>query len=382
MIVGVYATEQSIRFDDRDSATIVADAVSGALHDAGLGIHDVDGINLCIGHPENTSWSRASMSASRLLQGRPHWTGMKITAISALAEAALAVAAGHCDVVVVAAGQAGLRRTTDATPPWTRRANPFYEPWGLHTMVEWALVAQQYMARYKVDEAEFAATAATIRNHGNDNPEAIFYGRGHVTGPDVLASRIIATPLRLLDCAMASEGGAAFVVASRSVAAACRGLNIDILGIGIERMGPSFGLGRPPLLSEVGMVGASAARSAFGAAGISPLDIDLCQLYDTCSFEVLRQLEAFGFCGEGEGAAYAAEADISRAGALPVCTDGGTMSHSHPGIPATHLRVVEAVTQLRGNAKQRQIESADLCLVANGGSGHLWNDVAVLGRAR
>jgi acetyl-CoA acetyltransferase len=376
----VFATRQARSFEDETSQTLTLAAVRGALADAGLTIADVDGISLCVGHPARTNRSRASMEGSRLLGGRPHWIGTKFMAIGALLEAASAIAYGNCEVVVVAAGQAGERTTRATTAPWTRPSNPFYECWGLHTAVEWALVAQQHMHAYGTTEEQLATVAATIRNHGSANPEAIYAGRGPFTPGDVLASRMIASPLRLLDCAMTSEGAAGFVVTTVERAAEAATTPVHLLGGAVERQGPSFGLGRPPLLDEIGMVGAWAARKTFAMAGLTPDDVDTCQFYDPFSFEIIRQFEAFGFCAQGEGGPFVMDGRIALGGRFPVCTDGGTLAHSHPGIPASHLRLVEAVRQLRGEAGDRQVPDAQVAMVSTGGSGHLWSDVALLGR--
>lgn len=381
-IAGVYATRQAERFDGETSATLTMEAMRGALADAGLAMADVDGICLSVGHPNQLSRSRGSMEGSRLFAGRSHWVGTKFSALGALLEAASAIAYGNCDVVVVAAGQAGERTSTDSTAHWTRPSNPFYEPWGLHTAVEWALVAQQHMRTYGTTSDSLAEVAATIRNHGSANPEAIFFGKGVFTRETVLASRVVATPLHLLDCAMTSEGAAAFVLTSAARAADLPSIPVWILGGAAERQGPSFGLGKPPLLEDIGMVGAWAARKAFSMAGLAPKDVGTCQFYDPFSFEIIRQFEAFGFCEPGEGGAFVMDGRIGMNGQFPVTTDGGTLSHSHPGIPAMHLRLIEGVRQVRGQAGKRQVANAAITMVSSGGSGHLWSDVVLLGRDR
>lgn len=379
-IVGIHATRQAERFTDETSATLTMEAMRGALADAALTMADVDGISLSVGHPAKMSRSRGSMEGSRLFAGRSHWVGTKFSALGALLEAAAAIACGNCEVVVVAAGQAGEHTGGGATAHWTRPSNPFYEPWGLHTAVEWALVTQQHMDAYGTTPESLAEVAATIRNHGSANPDAVFYGKGPVTPEMVLASRMVATPLHLLDCAMTSEGAAAFVVASSARAKNLPSIPVWLLGGAAERQGPSFGLGQPPLLEDIGMVGSWAASKAFAMAGLGPDNVDTCQFYDPFSFEIIRQFEAFGFCEPGEGGEFVRGGRIGMHGEFPVTTDGGTLSHSHPGIPATHLRVIEGVRQVRGQAGARQVPDAAIAMVSAGGSGHLWCDVALLGR--
>ncbi len=381
-IAGIYATRQARHFDDETSETLTMEAMRGALADAGLTMADVDGISLSVGHPAKMSRSRGSMEGSRLFAGRSHWVGTKFSAVGALLEAASAIAYGNCDVVVLAAGQAGEHTSSEATAHWTRPSNPFYEPWGLHTAVEFALVAQQHMDTYGTTPENLAEVAATIRTYGSANPEAIFRDKGVITPEAVLASRMVASPLHLLDCAMTSEGAAAFVLTSAARATDLASIPVWVLGGAAERQGPSFGLGMPPLIETIGMVGSWAAGKAFAMAGLSPKDVGTCQFYDPFSFEIIRQFEAFGFCKQGEGGDFVMGGRIGLTGEIPVTTDGGTLSHSHPGIPATHLRVIEAVRQIRGQAGQRQAPNSAISLVSNGGGGHLWSDVLLLGRDR
>jgi acetyl-CoA acetyltransferase len=107
------------------------------------------------------------------------------------------------------------------------------------------------------------------------------------------------------------------------------------------------------------------------------------ELYDPFSFEIIRQLEAFGFCADGEGGPFVEEGHIGPGGRLPVTTDGGTMSYSHAGINAQQLqRVIRGVQQLRGTCPTNQIDGAEVVLCSNGGSGALFTDVLLLGSER
>jgi acetyl-CoA acetyltransferase len=132
-----------------------------------------------------------------------------------------------------------------------------------------------------------------------------------------------------------------------------------------------------------GMVGAGAAKRAFATAGLTPAAVDVAELYDPFSFEIIRQLEAFGFCPPGEGGPFVEDGNIAPGAQLPVTTDGGTMSFSHPGISAQQLqRVIRAVEQLRGRCTTNQVAGAEVALCSNGGSGALFCDVLLLGRER
>ena len=116
--------------------------------------------------------------------------------------------------------------------------------------------------------------------------------------------------------------------------------------------------------------GERAARIAFRSAGLSPTDVDVAELYDPFSFEIIRQLEVFGFCDHGEGGSFVADGHIAEGGRLPVTTDGGTMSFSHAGIAAQQLqRVIRAAEQIRGTCSSHQVSGARVAICSNGGSG-------------
>ncbi len=126
-----------------------------------------------------------------------------------------------------------------------------------------------------------------------------------------------------------------------------------------------------------GVVGRRAAERAFGHAGLRRDDVDVLELSDPFSFEIIRQLEAFGFCDEGEGGPFVADGHIAIDGSHPTTTDGGTMSFSHAGSNPQMMQ--RAVQQLRGRAGDRQVPDAHIALCSNGGAGALLTTVLILG---
>ena len=136
----------------------------------------------------------------------------------------------------------------------------------------------------------------------------------------------------------------------------------------------------PPRYDEVWGLGADAARRAFDLAGLRPHDVDVFELYDINTYEVVRQFEMLGLCAEGEGAEYLWEAGIGTDGRHPLNTDGGLLSYSHIGWGGPTLKIVEAVRQLRGTAGPGQVPNAEIALVTGAGSGAQYHNVMVLGR--
>jgi acetyl-CoA acetyltransferase len=161
---------------------------------------------------------------------------------------------------------------------------------------------------------------------------------------------------------------------------------IYVLGSGADFNGPSYQ--HPPAwdltgrrgLDPNGLVGRHAADKAFAHAGLSRDDVDVLELYDPFSFEIIRQLEAFRFCPDGEGGPFVEDGHIAITGSHPVTTDGGTMSFSHAGTnPQMMQRAIRGVQQIRGAAGDLQVPDAHVALCSNGGAGALFTTVLLLG---
>jgi acetyl-CoA acetyltransferase len=372
-IVGAYNTRQA-RVLEQNETDVLLDAMRGALRSAGLGFADVDGVNVT---SSVRRWNPREVV--QLLGGRPCWTGVEI-GIPAVLEAAFAIAAGLATTVLVATAQAAEYTERELTAPWTRPSNEFVECWGLYTAAEFALIARRHMHLYGTQPEALAEVAATIRTHGAQNPAAVHYQPGRaVTPADVLASRMVADPFHLLDCAITSEGGAGLVLTSAERARDLGGTPIYVLGGGLDRQGMSY-VG-PPVWDRYGEVGGRAARLAFAQAGLGPADVDFAELYDPFSFEVIRQLEAMGFCEPGEGGAFVRGGRIAVGGELPVATNGGLLSFSHAGLAQLIQKPIAAVQQLRGELPpELTVPGAKVALASNGGAGALFCDVLLLGR--
>ncbi len=379
VVAGVHNPRQARVLEGETSLSVAIDATLGALADAGLDVRDVDGITGAL----------SSDLAYDLGLG-PVWQSASALGIPAVMEAAAQIATGLSDVVVVAAGQAGVYTERASTAPWTRPNHEFVAPYGMFTAAEFALIARRHMHLYGTTAEQMATVAATVRNNGHVHPEAIYAGRGPFTVDDILASRMVADPFHLLECAMTSEGGCAIVLARADRVPDLPHPPVWILGGSTDRLGPSYRhapawdlRGRDPDGIPNGYVGRRAARRAFAAAGLGPDDVDVCELYDPFSFEIIRQFEAFGFCGEGEGGPFVMDGTIGPGGRFPITTDGGLMAFSHGGQTSQLLqRVIRGVQQLRGTCTTMQVEGAEVALCSGGGAGALFNDVLLLGRER
>jgi acetyl-CoA acetyltransferase len=379
-IVGAFNTRQARVLPDTDSLGITLEAVTGLLDRVGLPATSVDGV----------FGQFATDVPYALGMGPAYVSSLGAGGIAALLDAAQAIAAGHVTTAVVAGGGAGVYTDTASVAPWTRVPNEFVIPFGMYTALEFALIARRHMHVFGTTSEMLATVAATIRNNGHVNPEACYFGKGPYTPDDVLASRMVADPFHLLDCSMTAEGGSAILLTTADVAADLTAQPVYIHGAGLDRTGPSYRL--PPSFDAVGAspeaipngwVGRRAAAKSFAMAGLSPADVDVAELYDPFSFEIIRQLEAFGFCEEGEGGEFVLDGQIGPDGTLPITTDGGLMSFSHGGqsVQLTQ-RVVRAVQQLQGVCRTNQVAGAEVALASNGGAGAFFTDVVLLGKGR
>ena len=370
-IVGVYTTEQA-RFLDRTSFSLQLEAMKGAVADAGLTLSDIDGLVAF----DRTAYNKApwpEMFWATQLGGRPLTLGEPGSPTPGVAKAAMAISAGMCNVAVVFWGKAGWKLGPGGTPvpdKAPRVSEWSYELFGGGYAHFYALWAQRYMHEFGVDAEDMAQVAVTHRYHATLNPESVMGARGPVTVDDVVNSRMICSPLHLLDCALDTDGGYAMVVASADVARDCRRKPVWILG-GAEAVHTDcYVTIDDPWFPEEGQSVRRAAEISFGQAGVTREDIDVAGLYDCFTVTMLRDLEELGFCKVGEGAEFFREGHTRLGGSMPCNTDGGLLSNSHNGMPHG-MHTIEVVRQLRGECGKRQVPNAKIGLsLAQGASVH------------
>jgi acetyl-CoA acetyltransferase len=210
------------------------------------------------------------------------------------------------------------------------------------------------MYEFGTTAEQLAEVAVTMRRHAGHNPMAKF--RDPITVEDVLASRVVASPLHLLDCCIITDGGGAVVLTSRERARDTRKPGVRVLG-GAEGLCHTA-LGRRDLTD---IAAAQSGPRALAMAGVAHDDVDMCMIYDSFTITVIATLENLGFCAKGEGGAFVENGRIGLGGALPINTDGGGLSSNHPGMRGIFL-VIEAVKQLRGECGPRQVKDCAIAL--------------------
>jgi acetyl-CoA acetyltransferase len=232
-------------------------------------------------------------------------------------------------------------------------------PTGATVPAYYGLVAARYLHESGATEVELAELAVLMRKHARSRSGA------HLTGPmtvaDVLASKPIATPLKLMDCCPISDGGSAFVL-SRADQAGARGIRIAGWGEAHTHQH----LSAAP--DDVAVGARIAAQRAFDLAGRTREEVGCLGLYDSFTATLAILAEATGFAPPGGAGRAAREGLFSQHGRFPMNLHGGLLSYGHCGVAGGMAMVAEAVTQLRGEAEARQAASTRLAFVhADGG---------------
>jgi acetyl-CoA acetyltransferase len=388
-VVGISEYPPARRFSAEPALTTLeqwADLAALALDDAGISSADVDGIITTDFLPESSIFVPATIAEycgfSVNLAEKVDLGGA--SAIGGIWRAAAAIEMGLCEVVV------GAFPSRPGPPPPDRRSGParggfggssnewgspqaeFEIPYGnVAQNCGYAMIAQRYGAQYGYDPEAMAKIAVDQRVNACANPAAVFYGHP-ITVDDVLASRMIAEPLHLLEIVMPCTGGGAFVVANSARAAGARHRAVKVAGFGehLTHKTPTYmpDLTRTP-------VGPAATR-AFGMAGVRPGDVDVVELYDCYTITVLLSIEDSGFCDKGEGMVFVREHDLTYRGDFPCNTHGGQLGFGQAGMAGGLSHVTEAIRQLRGEAGDRQRRGCEVAYVS--GTGGVMSEQAAL----
>ena len=370
VIVGIGETPVD-RYSGREgqprisAARYLTTATALALEDCGLRLRDFDGQGLGVVIPTNHPQPFWPEEAAELLGVSP---GLLVaggqggaSAVSLLGQASAAIAAGVIDLALIVAASAPLSDNGSDIQPYESRE--FEIPFGaMGPNSKMALVMRRHMHEYGTTPEHFGRLAVAARHQASLNPAA--YLRTPITVEDYSSSRMIADPLRLLDCVLPANGGKAFVVASRERAASLSTHPVSLLGFG-EKHNPSYG---PRANSDILTTGvADAGATALAMAGVGPADLDFLELYDDYVIALVLQLEDLNFCKKGD-LRFLAETDFTNNGTLPIQTGGGMINCGQPNTTGGMLHVIEAVRQLRGECGERQVQGAQNGLVTGLGS--------------
>lgn len=357
---------------DRSGLQLTLDAVLAAIADAGLTVEDIDGLAM---FPGGGVANVPGYSGGNLYEVQDAlgitttWRQGQVEGMSLpFYGPAMAVASGQARHVVIwrtvkegsAARGAGGRPAYGSTKQEADGPLAWLLPVGmLSPVVQVAPYATRYLHEFGATREQLAWIPVTQRAHAALNPDAVY--REPLTVDDYLASRMIATPMCLYDCDVPCDGATAIVVSTVDAAADLRAP---------VRIGAMAGVvdGRPSWdqWEDMSRVGHATAAALWNRTELRPTDVDVAQLYDGFTIEVVWWLEAMGFCGVGEAAAFVEGGTrIGLDGELPLNTWGGQLSGGR--LHAAFGHTAEAVRQVRGEAGGRQVRDVEVAAVTNVG---------------
>jgi acetyl-CoA acetyltransferase len=340
---------------------LAIEATIRTVERAGLELTDIDGIST-YPYPSNINAGAGDgvelVSVEYLAKNAPlpnlRWS-CSITAgtvTAAFVQAVHAVAAGACNYALVyRAMHSPKGKFGVANIPKARGAAEFSAPYGLGNVVLGsALAFSAYLGKYGRSREEMAPFIENNRRNASINPDAVFFGKP-ISQQDYLDARVIADPVCMLDCDMPVDGVGALIV---TTAQRARDLRLPPAYVkGCAALGLSYATSIPAPVEGYRHSAGMIADALWSNAGIGPSEVDHVNLYDGFSYFVPLQLEAFGFCSEGEALDLLQDDTTHIGGKLPLNTSGGAlgMGRLH-GTP----QLIEAVLQLQGEAGERQVD--------------------------
>jgi len=354
-IVGVAQTKYEKRKKDQIFADMVFDVTRAALDDAGLTIHDIDSV-VTVSNDFFDGRTISGMAVGDACGGQDK----NISTVSGDGTfgafyGLMRVLSGYKATIIVAhykGSEGNILITTNGM------FDPiFHRHLGIDVISSAAMQANVYMSKYGIREEDVAQVS--VKNHGNAKNNPFAQLPMDITVADVMKSRKIAEPLKLLDCCPISDGAAAVIIANEELAANCRKKPVWIKGVG--HCCEDYYLGDRNLSNPIAL--REAAKRAYAMAGIkNPIeDIDVAEVLEPFSYMEPLWLEGLGFCEQGTGGQLIGKGFTTMDGKLPVNPSGGALS-ANPVLVAGLARLIEAALQVRGEAGARQVKGVNTAL--------------------
>jgi acetyl-CoA C-acetyltransferase len=375
-IIGVGQSNFTARRNDASYPDLVREAVVLALNDAELAFDDIEAVvyslspdaMLGIGNAERTGVDAVGAKNKKFLRIN---TG-GATGISSVISAYYHVAAGICDVVLTA-GADKVGECGDSQTVLNKIWDPTYErqlPLGTITML--AMSAVRYMHKYGMTEEDMARVTVKNRVHASRNPHA--HLRRETTIDEVMASRLISWPVKLMDCCPQSSGGGAMVLASEKYIRERKLAAAWITGVGhcseSYYLGDRMGRGLVADHADAHALKRSFERS-YAMAGVTDpqKQVDVAELYAPFSNTEFHSIEAAGLADLGQSVGQLREGRFGLGGELPVNPSGGTLCTNAIAVTAM-IRAAEIALQVTGRAADRQVRGAKLGIASGNGGDH------------
>ena len=341
-VVGAAETTELGLIPDLSQIQLHADAALNAMADAGLKPSDIDGLATT---PEWTP------NLAHYLGITPTWVdGTMVGGCSFMLHvrhAAAAINEGLCNTVLITHGESGRSRVGVGAFAGNRASleGQFEVPFGIAGPTStFTIPVLRYMKNYGVSEEQLAMVAVVQREWAATNPRATM--KDPITVDDVLKSRMIAYPFRLMMCCLVTDGGGALILTSAGRAKDFPRKPVYILGTGESAESWMISQMEDFTTSKAFRV---SGKKAFDEAGITHQDVDHLMIYDAFAHLPLYGLEDLGFCKPGEAASFIWERNTAPGGKLPVNTNGGGLSYMHSGMYGMYA-LQESVRQMRGIA--------------------------------
>ncbi len=353
-VVGAAETTELGKIPGMSQTMLHADAALNAMADAGLTIKDIDGVATA-GHN--------ATEVAHYLGITPTWVdGTSVGGCSFMLHvrhAAAAINEGLCTTALITHGESGRSWVgrSGASIFQAQFTMQFEQPYGaIRPPTAFTIPVLRYMKEYGMTEEQLANVAVVQREWAAFHPRASF--RDPITTDDVLNSKMICYPFRLLMCCVVTDGGGALILTKADRAKDFPTNPVYILGTG-ESV-------ETPLISQMKDMTSSSAfrvsgKKAFEEAGISHSDVDHLMIYDAFAHLPLYGLEDLGFVGKGEAPAFIQERNTAPGGKLPLNTNGGGLSYMHSGMYGMYA-LQEGVRQMRG-ISPAQVDGAEISLV-------------------
>lgn len=356
----------------RSTISMNVEACRKALADAGVEKGMVDA--LFVKYPTSAYESKYGQTLAEAMGLHPRiggvWDQAGASNASMIGFAVMAIAAGQCEVALVAASdnpKSGTRQAYERV----RNGDGVASYGWFGVAPGYAMIARRHMEQYGTTHAQLGAVAVNARANGAKNPNAQL--RKAITLDDYFDSRWIVDPLRRDDCCLVSDSGGAVVVMSAKRAKELKvPAPVPILGFGQGQT--SWEVAQRPDMTAT--EAAISGKTAFAMAGMTSKDIDVAQIYDCFTITPIMTLEDYGFCRKGEGGRFAEEGRITLDGDLPMNTSGALLSET--GMPGMQL-IIEGVRQMRG-AANLQVKGAKSCIVSNQGGVMHTHSTLILGQ--
>jgi acetyl-CoA C-acetyltransferase len=355
-IIGIGMTKQERRKNAETFSDMVFEAVTKALNDAEMTIKDID--NIVTGC--NDFWDGRTISSMAVGDASGAWDKNiscvegdgTFVALYGLTR----ILSGSYRTTLITAHSKGSESISSLIT--NAMFDPIYtRPLGLDAITSSALQARRYMDQYGITEEQCARVS--VKNHKNakNNPYAQL--PMDISVEDVLRSRILSSPIKLLDASPISDGACAIILANEEIAKRFSKHPVWIKGVGC--CADAYHLGDRDLSESKSLVKAS--KTAYQMAGIqNPMkEIHVAELYDAFTYQELMWTEGLGFCNKGDGGKLLEKGETEMDGSIPVNPSGGCLS-AHAVITAGLIRIAEATLQVRGDAGKRQIPGAKTAL--------------------